>query len=99
MRPDTITAHQAMHAAAARDRAAAAACIARLERDVVAARDAHRRALAELIRYRAQLAHIERTAKRAAGATREPFAKWVLGSLAIQAAAPPVSVAGVAGPV
>ena len=75
MREDPIAAH-ARRVALAENLAAALACIARLERDVNEAR-------AEALDQRRRLARIAREARRAVGASREPFSQLVLGSLAI----------------
>lgn len=83
--PDDPTAAHARENADAANRAAALACIARLEADVNDARRALLRARVDLYRHRAALERIRADAKRGAGCAREPFARLVFGSLAIAA--------------
>ena len=84
---DSTAAH-AHEIAAAQNRAAALACIERLERDVRAAQAEARLARLALTDQRRRLARIHRDAKRGAACAREPFAQLLLGSIAIVADAP-----------
>lgn len=76
------TAELARQMAAADNAAAARACLQRLEREVVEAREAARVALEDVATMRSALSVLQSRAEIAAARTREPFAQLVFSSLA-----------------